>query len=372
MDKFRIDSHKAIYHPDRTNIITQYINNPKDPDHLQSYIEMMPLYVEVSPVGACNHRCTFCSVDYIGYKSNMLNPEVYSVAMDMSSSRFPIKAVMFAGEGEPLLHPKIESFLVTNQSNDIESAFTTNAVKLTPERLPSIIPYSSWIKVSCNAGTRDTYASVHRTSPNDFDIVWENLRAAVLYKESLGHNCTIGAQAVLIPDNSDSIFDLALRARDTGLDYVVIKPYSQHTSSTNRSYSALKYDDYLCFDEKLSSLNSDKFSVIFRKNTFANTLSTQPHNYQKCYSTPSLWGYIMANGDVYSCSAYLLDQRFCLGNISNTTFKDIWSSNNRILHSRFILDELDIKECRVNCRMNSVNTYLSELIDQTVPHRNFV
>ena len=95
--------------------------------------------------------------------------------------------------------------------------------------------------------------------------------------------------------------------------------------------------------------------------------------YCTCYSTPTMWGYIMASGDVYSCSAYLLDERFKLGNISENTMQEIWQSDKRMQHSKYVMNELDINECRVNCRMNSINHYLDKVIDSTkVPHTNFI
>ena len=80
----------------------------------------------------------------------------------------------------------------------------------------------------------------------------------------------------------------------------------------------------------------------------------------------------MANGDVYSCSAYLLDKRFNLGNINEKSFGDIWKSDTRQKNSDYVLDELDISECRVNCRMDQVNRYLDSIHSQTIPHINFV
>ena len=50
----------------------------------------------------------------------------------------------------------------------------------------------------------------------------------------------------------------------------------------------------------------------------------------------------MADGSVYSCSAYLLDDRFKLGNIYENTFKDVWCSNKKIEHAQFVKNELDI------------------------------
>ena len=56
-DKIRMDSHKLIFHPER---ICAWLNGEK----------IYPIEVEIAPSGACNHRCVFCALDYIGYKPN--------------------------------------------------------------------------------------------------------------------------------------------------------------------------------------------------------------------------------------------------------------------------------------------------------------
>jgi len=80
----------------------------------------------------------------------------------------------------------------------------------------------------------------------------------------------------------------------------------------------------------------------------------------------------MADGSVYSCSAYLLDERFLLGNINEDSFDKIWVSDKRLAHSDFVLNDLDINECRVNCRMDQINRYLDGTLNKKVNHMNFV
>jgi len=60
MDKFRIDSHKLIYHVPGVN------------DWLKGKI-IYPIYMEISPSGACNQRCIYCDLDFMEYKTRYLD-----------------------------------------------------------------------------------------------------------------------------------------------------------------------------------------------------------------------------------------------------------------------------------------------------------
>ena len=49
-----------------------------------------------------------------------------------------------------------------------------------------------------------------------------------------------------------------------------------------------------------------------------------------------------------------------------------WCSDAKIKHAHFIQNELNIEECRVNCRMNQINTYLDSVVNKDQEHVNFI
>ncbi len=366
VDRFRIDGHKLMYHPER---VWKLLEARDDWDLAQS---VYPLYVEISPVGACNHRCTFCAVDYIGYKPLFLDTEVIQQRLGEMGD-LGIKSVMFAGEGEPLLHKNIDQLVLAATQSGVDVSFTTNGTVMR-DSFYEVLPSITWIKVSLNAGTSETYSQIHRTQESDFNLVIENLKRAVEVRNETDSACTLGIQALLLPENFDELEVLARIARDEiGLDYLVIKPYSHHLQSLTQTYREIDYSQFMELNERFSDLSTDDFKVVFRQNTMnKHSQGIEGDRYPRCFATPFVWAYIMADGSVYGCSAYLEDQRFNYGNINEHSFEEIWKSEKRKENLEFIREKLNIHECRLNCRMDEVNRYLDQIANDRVPHVNFI
>lgn len=361
-DKYSIDSHKLILHPTR-------VANWYEAKNWENKKTIYPIYVEISPYGGCNHRCTFCGLDYMGYQKNAHDFETLKNTLTNMSEK-GVKSVMFAGEGEPLLFKNLDLIVEHCSTIGINTSLTTNFVPLNKKSIKKCIENCSWIKVSLNAGTAKTYSQIHQTNIKDFTTVMENLKFAIEYRKENNLNCTIGAQMLLLPENKNETVILAQKCKEIGIDYLVIKPYSQHLYSETTKYENIDYSKMLHIKDDLDKISDENFNVVFRINTMKKYIEKkQP--YDKCYSTPYFWAYISTNGDVFGCSAHLSDKRFCYGNINEKSFEEIWESQKRKESLDFVENELDIKHCRVNCRMDEVNRYLWRLKNPNA-HDNFI
>lgn len=355
MDKFRIDSHKLLFHVSRVN------------DWLQAKM-IYPLYMEISPSGACNHRCTFCALDFMEYQKRQLDAAVLMERLG-EMGRLGLKSVMYGGEGEPLLHGKFAEIVATTKHAGMDVALTTNAVLLTGSIAEKILGHVEWIKVSIGGATGDTYAQIHRTKQADFNRVIKNLTVAAEIKRKNGYRCTLGMQILLLPENKDEITLLARIARDIGMDYLVVKPYSQHPLSKTERYKDIKYTEYASLADDLAQFNMDDFNVIFRTNTMKKW-DDGMKRYARCLALP-FWSYLDSGGNIWGCSAYLGDKRFIYGNIYKHTFKEIWEGERRKNSLAWVESELDAGQCRVNCRMDEINQYLWGLKNPP-EHVNFI
>ena len=327
-----------------------------------------PIYMEVSPSGACNHRCLYCALDFMEYQPRYLDTGVLKDRLT-ELGQLGLKSIMYAGEGEPLLHKDLPEIIRHTHDSGIDAAITTNAVLLKAELAEKILPCTEWIKVSVNAATPRTYAHIHRTRQEDFARVIENMTCAARIKQRIGSKCALGMQIVLLPENCSEVTLLARIACDIGLDYLVVKPYSQHPQSKTREYQNIKYADYLHLADELEKFNSDGFSVIFRIRTMQKWDDAQ-RDYDRCLAMP-FWSYIDAGGNVWGCSIYLGDERFLYGSIYDSSFEQIWQGPRRAESLAWVESELDVSQCRINCRMDEVNRYLWD-IRCPVEHVNFI
>jgi len=351
-DKYYIESHKLIYHLDR---VLDWLNNK----------DIYPIYIEIAPTGVCNHRCIFCALDYLNYKPNFLEKDILKKFLyDISKAN--VKSIMFAGEGEPLLHKDIDFFVNYAKKCNLDVAITTNGVFL-DKFVEKILPDLEWIRVSLNAGKNTTYSKIHRTKKEDFDKVINNLFYAVKLKEKNKYNTTIGVQFLLLNENYKEIFMLIDILKDIGVDYLIIKPYSQHPYSINRLEDKLYYDRFLKLEKEIENYPKKNLEVIFRKNTLLKMEGDRL--YKKCFGLV-FWAYLASNGDLYACSSFLNDKRFLYGNIYKEDFKSIWhgKKKKKILK---MMKKFNIYNCRKACRLDEINKYLW-MLKNPPQHVNFI
>jgi radical SAM protein with 4Fe4S-binding SPASM domain len=355
MDKYKIDSHKLFFHVPRVN------------DWLEGKA-IYPIYMEVSPSGACNHRCTYCGLDFMEYKKRYLDTDILKKRL-MEMGLLGLKSIMYAGEGEPFLHKDFEEIILFTKRAGIDVGITTNGVLLKEGVSERILGDVAWIKVSVDAATEETYKKIHRAAPQDFKKLVKNMSCAAKIKEKNNYKCVLGMQILLLPENQHEVVKLSGMAKDLGMDYLVIKPYSQHLFSKTDKYKDIKYDEHLRLSEELAKLSSGKFNVIIRANTMKKW-NEGMRGYKCCLALP-FWSYIDAGGNVWGCSVYLGDERFFYGNIYENSFEEIWKGERRSKSLDLVNRKLDISQCRINCRMDEINKYLWDL-RHPPEHVNFI
>jgi MoaA/NifB/PqqE/SkfB family radical SAM enzyme len=352
----RIDTHKLMLHPRR---VACWLDGE----------DVFPIYAEISPSGACNHRCRFCALDYLDYRPRFLDAAVLAERL-RELGCLGLRSAMFAGEGEPLLHREIAWIVAVTMEAGIDTALTTNAVLLSRDLARELLPRLTWLRVSLNAGTAGTYAALHRTKPEDFRRTLDNLAAAVEERDRLGAACTLGAQLLLLPENADEVAVLARELERAGADYLIVKPYSQHPHSRTREFAQIDYARYSGLREEVAAAVGDRLHVVFRERAMAKTAEGSDRGYESCLGLP-FWTYVDAGSNVWACSAHLGDERFRLGNLEEHSFFEIWRGERRRRFLLEILPKLATTECRKGCRMDEINRYLWELT-HPAPHANFI
>lgn len=354
MDKYKIDSHKLMYHVSRVN---KWLEGE----------DVYPIYVEIGLYGGCNHNCVFCAFDYLDQKPDIID-EKSAAALVLQLSKKGIKSVLYSGEGEPLLHKNAKDIIAFTKENGIDAALSTNGVFLDKGISRVILPHLTWLRVSLNAGTKEGYSGIHGTAPEDFEKVLTNLKDAVRLKKSNNYYCAIGVQFLLMPDNVKELVPLAGVLKDIGIDYLVVKPYAQHPQSKNKIKDVVSSKELAYLENYLEKEADGGFNIIFRYRSIANIEDKKP--YKKCFGL-SFITHIAASGDVYPCNAFVGKKEYSYGNIYKNSFEKIWNGDNRKNVFCKIEKEFDLNNCRKACRMDEINRYLWELKNPG-EHNNFI
>lgn len=357
MEDYRVDSHKLIFHPDR---VAAWMQGKT----------VYPINAEISLAGACNHRCIFCAVDYMGYEPKVLSKSITHDRFQEMQLK-GLKSVLFAGTGEPLLNKDAPDIINDTKMMGVDTALSTNGVLFTDDIAKECMEALSWIRFSTSAATESTYKKIHCGKDGDLERVFTNIYNAAQIKQKKQLKTILNVQIVMIPENIDEVVLLAKKVKELGADQFLVKSFGWQPLSSSDLKKEIDrttyYDNQEEIVQELEQLNNKNFRAVYRSNRMSKPKIGKC--YTECYAMPFHTN-IDANGDVWPCCILIGMRDMCFGNIYENTFEEIWEGKQRenIIKK---LTKMKLSECTPECRLDDMNRYLHEL-KHPGEHVNFI
>ena len=348
-----LDGHKLLYHLDTV-------------EKWQKGEDILPIHAEISPTSLCNQRCRFCYRDFAGHKANLLKRDVFLNLM-RSLANLGVKSVLLAGDGEPLINKVTPEAILLGKKLGIDMALNTNGVLLSQEIARNILPALTWLRFSIMSTNPKNFSQIHGVDAAQLRQAIENIKKCVAIKRKHKLFVTLGIQQVLLKENARDVYREAKLAKEIGVDYYVLKPFSKHPDNRYDS----RYDLQIKFKDELKraeALSNNRFKVIIRWNTF---LDKGKRDYAKCLGIPFIVQ-IGADGGVYSCCPFFGNPRFCFGDLNKSPLEEILSAKRRKEVIRDIMENVNVhQECMTYCRHHQINRFLWKLANPP-RHVNFI
>jgi MoaA/NifB/PqqE/SkfB family radical SAM enzyme len=330
-----------------------------------------PVSVKIELTNACNHDCHFCAYRRIVQEpkpKDMLAAERVTELVD-ELARGGVRALMFTGGGEPLLHPACERIFARCRERGMEHALITNGTRL--GRLSDeAVAGMRWIRFSINAGSAVEYARVHGANESDWDKAWSGVARAA--DKARFDGVTVGVSFVVTTwQASESLRAWVVRARELGADYVHIRPAFEgpHTLM-DRQLGPEERRARTEEIEALAAFETPTFRVHGVKRRF-DEIDSSARTHTHCRTTP-LVSYVLPTGDVSICTI-VRDRAFnpavpdpFLGNIYRARFFELWGADKH----RTLIRELSHSGCG-RCHFAEYNRALADA-EHDLHHTNFL
>ena len=324
-----------------------------------------PITLEIFPTNKCNSSCSFCAYSNLRNKEELPNEVFERLVTDISNSE--IKAVSFAGGGEPLIYKNLHSAINKLTERGIHVGIITNGLKMDQEILKAINK-CSWVRFSLLSSSPKDFHILTGTPENNHRIICANIK-----KVTSNNNDKLYVSASYMSnapgDNLEKVKSFIDLAANLKLDQIFFKRLVS---------DFVKTDDAFCFyNEKINDIIDyarQNQIVTNAKKLISKKYSeykTRAENVPCEILRLNLVGLISASGDYFPCLYQYVNAGLKYGNIKEESIHSILARRTDIVK------EIECNSCEF-CRHWSLRTELAkyrntgEVLQCNDPHYNFV
>jgi len=346
MDKLILDGHKLLWHKER---VEAWLRGER----------IAPITIDCALTRRCTYKCVYCYGQLQANDEVKMTKDVIFRFLD-DAAEIGVKAISFVSDGESTCSEHLYDAILRGKANGLDMALGTNGYLLKEEKLEQILPCLTYLRFNISAGEPLRYSQIMGCQENYFTKVCGVIKESVRIKKEKKLSVTIGLQMVLLPQFRDQIMPLVQLGRELGVDYVVIKHCSDDENGS-LGVDYLKYDQLRGILEEAEGYSRPGYQVSVK---WSKILSKGQRRYSRCYGPPFIMQ-MSGSGLVAPCGMLFNSKykKFHIGNIAETSFKDLWKSPRYWEVMDYIGSEKFTAEtmCGTLCLQHKVNEFLWDL-----------
>lgn len=329
-----------------------YLEIIKEKEDILKYYDT-PFYVYLNLSNICNANCVFCEVRTNKEKKCSINVKATIDELAEMGTQY----IHFTGGGEPFVNDDIFEYLDYCTKKDIKIVLISNGWNLNEEKIKKLIKYNI---VAFFFSIDSCYAKIH-DELRRVDGLFERATSNISLIKKYMPNIKIILNHVLNKNNINEFQNFIKMKESVDFDYInpiVIKDYPP------LFFSEEQMKNYTNDLEKFNNLAKNykiRFlceNIDFFSNNNVYDSGDRENNLDLRCVYPSYCAFIDApSKKVYPCDCSIHRDRklYCIGNLGEANFKEIWNGEKRKkLKSLLLNSQLDCKkkcdEC--NCKFN--------------------
>jgi hypothetical protein len=345
-----------------------------------------PISINLDLTTACNYRCDHCiDWDILNTRHRHDDAELRESVRSLHARG--LRSVILIGGGEPTLYPGFEDFVRFAKDLGLQIAIVSNGGR--GDRLLAVadaLGAGDWLRLSLDAGSDERFRAMHR--PVSRSLTLDEICAWVPRIKARNPGLRIGysyiivwrgasREGVALHENIDEIVLATRRARESGFDFIALKPVLERAPGGAEVMDPAAAQDELAQVvarireqvEQARRLAGSGFSVHVSTNLRVlesgnwSELTRQPRT---CH-VQALRQVLTPLG-LYNCPAHRGVERARIAGAD--AFADAARTQQTGLAFAGLLDRFDAStECReVTCLYNGVNWWLEKMIEDPREH----
>lgn len=285
------------------------------------------MHIEITSM--CNERCIHCYIPHEN-KINHIQPELFYEIIEQCKELRLIHLTISGGE--PMLHKNFCNFLRIINDNNFSVNVLSNLTLLTDEIIDEM-KLNPLLGVQVSLYSMNPYVHDKITGINGS---FERTKKAII--KLIDNHIPLQISCPILKENKDCYNDVKEWAKklkiQVGDDYVIIARYNHTTQNLDCRLSINEIKDLI-------------YSKITKDKSYLEKLEMEARNEENislddyvcsiCHSSIC----IADNGDVYPCAGW---QDYVVGNVKQTSLKDIWERSEKVLYLRN-LRKKDFPKC---------------------------